>query len=71
MTLITSVSTYSVDGGWGEWKPWTGCTVTCGIGKRQRTRECNNPKPKYGGKPCDSKGIETQSCSTYKKCAGK
>jgi len=27
--------------------------LTCGLGKRTRERKCDNPKPQYGGKPCN------------------
>ena len=43
-----------VHGGWGEWSNhWSECSTTCGLGMRTRERECDNPKPKYGGRPCD------------------
>ena len=42
-----------VHGAWGEWSPYSGCTHTCAGGRRFRTRECDNPTPKYGGKSCE------------------
>lgn len=43
-----------VHGGWGEWSNhWSECSTTCGLGMRTRERECDNPKPKYGGRPCE------------------
>ncbi|EDO43424.1 predicted protein [Nematostella vectensis] len=50
-----------VDGDWGEWSSWSSCSVTCDLGTKTRTRKCDNPLPKYGGKPCDpvqGKGIQ-------------
>lgn len=28
------------------------CTVPCGFGRNYRYRECDNPKPAYGGDDC-------------------
>ena len=60
----------SVHGGWGEWSShWSECSSTCGLGIRTRERECDNPKPKYGGTPCDEqerqdvKYCRTQTCN--------
>lgn len=33
-----------VDGGWGNWDPWTECSLSCGGGIRTSKRECNNPR---------------------------
>ena len=34
----------------GHWAAWSSCDVSCGGG--MRTRNCTNPAPEYGGKPC-------------------
>ncbi|KAG8437081.1 hypothetical protein GDO86_007964 [Hymenochirus boettgeri] len=46
------------DGRWSCWSSWSNCQ----FGKRQRTRECNNPAPKNGGASCLGKSIEQESC---------
>ncbi|KAI8502229.1 hypothetical protein Bbelb_198170 [Branchiostoma belcheri] len=40
-----------VDGGWSEWVEGE-CSVTCGVGEKTRTRNCNNPSPAHGGAEC-------------------
>ncbi|MEQ2163443.1 hypothetical protein GOODEAATRI_030219, partial [Goodea atripinnis] len=32
-----------VDGNWGLWQPWGGCSASCGGGERTRVRLCNSP----------------------------
>ncbi|XP_028394829.1 properdin-like [Dendronephthya gigantea] len=60
-----------INGGWSDWAAWSSCSVTCDIGWERRARKCNNPKPKYGGLPCDkNKAAEKRSCSTYTSCDG-
>ncbi|XP_022779250.1 collagen alpha-1(I) chain-like [Stylophora pistillata] len=52
-----------VDGNWSDWGPWRECTVTCGGGKRIRTRSCTNPPPANGGLVCIGKCEESQECN--------
>ncbi|XP_022779680.1 A disintegrin and metalloproteinase with thrombospondin motifs 1-like [Stylophora pistillata] len=58
-----------IDGGWGSWGPYEVCTRTCGGGVRYRSRQCNNPVPKFYGETCEgsTKGhfelCNTQECS--------
>ncbi|KAJ7334576.1 A disintegrin and metalloproteinase with thrombospondin motif 19 [Desmophyllum pertusum] len=42
-----------IHGGWGDWGDYSGCSLTCGLGKRYRERKCDSPKPQYGGRPCN------------------
>ena len=55
-----------IHGAWGEWSPYSGCTRTCAGGQRFRTRECDNPTPKYGGKSC--KEISGESMIRWYTC---
>lgn len=45
---------------WEEWGPWSGCSVTCGVGVKRRAR----PKleEQYGGKTCTGSGTEDGEC---------
>ncbi|XP_068952087.1 complement component C6 [Petaurus breviceps papuanus] len=49
-----------IDGAWSCWSPWSPCDVTY---KRRRTRECNNPLPQNGGKPCVGEQEQEEDCS--------
>ncbi|KAI8490931.1 hypothetical protein Bbelb_313500 [Branchiostoma belcheri] len=57
-----------VDGGWSDWDPWSGCSVTCGVGTETRDRTCTNPAPENGGADCDGPAQETQECDTGVSC---
>ena len=51
------------DGAWGEWKPWGGCTRTCGGGVQKALRDCDNPKPSNGGKYCVGQRERYRPCN--------
>uniref|UniRef100_A0A452ISC3 Complement component C9 n=1 Tax=Gopherus agassizii TaxID=38772 RepID=A0A452ISC3_9SAUR len=50
------------DGGWSCWTAWSHCVQ----GERTRTRQCNNPAPGPGGRPCQGDSIEKSYCSQAK-----
>ena len=52
-----------VDGNWGEWTMWCSCSVTCGSGTRERSRMCNDPAPKHGGKDCVGSNSDSDNCT--------
>ncbi|MBN3319290.1 ATS12 metalloproteinase, partial [Atractosteus spatula] len=54
----------TVNGGWGVWSRWSHCTRTCGAGVQSAERECNNPKPEYGGKYCTGERKRYRICNT-------
>ncbi|KAM6227207.1 complement component C6 isoform 3-T3 [Spheniscus humboldti] len=49
----------AVDGRWGCWSEWSSCDTSF---KTRRTRECNNPSPMNGGKPCEGEREEEEDC---------
>lgn len=51
-----------IDGHWGRWSQWGACDADCGFGTHHRTRPCDDPPPKYGGKPCYGSSKGSQSC---------
>uniref|UniRef100_A0A8C5LVR6 Complement C6 n=1 Tax=Leptobrachium leishanense TaxID=445787 RepID=A0A8C5LVR6_9ANUR len=48
-----------VDGSWSCWGPWTSCDIAL---TRTRSRECNNPAPRNGGKPCEGEETQEERC---------
>lgn len=52
-----------INGGWSVWSWWSSCSQTCGGGMMSRTRTCNLPFPKNGGKECVGVPTESKSCS--------
>ena len=67
---------FAVDGGWSAWKDWEAiskCTVLCGGGKKNKTRDrtCTNPAPQYGGADCtgESRQNRTFDCNV-EECGG-
>ncbi|XP_028269800.1 A disintegrin and metalloproteinase with thrombospondin motifs 12-like [Parambassis ranga] len=54
----------TVNGGWGQWSTWSYCSRTCGTGVQSAERECNNPKPEFGGKYCTGERKRYRTCNT-------
>ncbi|XP_052815823.1 A disintegrin and metalloproteinase with thrombospondin motifs 16-like [Mya arenaria] len=52
-----------IHGWWTEWGSWSACTRSCGGGIKTRTRECNNPRPQYGGKTCTGPEVIHKMCN--------
>ncbi|KAG8456678.1 hypothetical protein GDO86_002457 [Hymenochirus boettgeri] len=50
----------AVDGAWGCWAVWTPCDASL---VRRRTRQCNNPPPGNGGKPCEGENKQEEDCN--------
>ena len=56
-----------INGNWGTWESWSGCSSSCGIGQRSRSRACDSPSPSIGGLPCTVDGftdLEVESCNS-------
>ncbi|XP_046543888.1 A disintegrin and metalloproteinase with thrombospondin motifs adt-1-like isoform X7 [Haliotis rubra] len=56
-TTSCVMATCAVDGGMTDWAAWVNqsCTETCGKSATRtvdRHRNCSNPEPRYGGRPC-------------------
>ncbi|NXR07318.1 CO8A protein, partial [Semnornis frantzii] len=46
------------DGRWSCWAPWSACQA----GTSRRSRQCNNPAPRGGGKPCVGRDLQSKAC---------
>ncbi|XP_058791998.1 A disintegrin and metalloproteinase with thrombospondin motifs 7-like isoform X2 [Phymastichus coffea] len=53
-----------IDGGWGEWGAWSGCSRSCGAGVSIVERKCDHPEPANGGKFCIGKRRRYKICNT-------
>ena len=54
-----------IDGGYTTWSEFTKCSTSCGRGTTQRTRNCTNPVPQYGGRNCSSFGLNVDVKECY------
>jgi len=57
-----------VDGNWTIWSSWTECSSDCEDGITSRTRQCSEPLPRCGGRPCRGDNSETESCNRGISC---
>uniref|UniRef100_A0A8C8RV15 Hemicentin-1 n=1 Tax=Pelusios castaneus TaxID=367368 RepID=A0A8C8RV15_9SAUR len=53
-----------VDGKWAAWTSWSACTVSCGGGTKQRTRDCSDPFPQFGGHKCEGNDVQIDFCNS-------
>uniref|UniRef100_A0A672HX59 ADAM metallopeptidase with thrombospondin type 1 motif, 16 n=1 Tax=Salarias fasciatus TaxID=181472 RepID=A0A672HX59_SALFA len=51
-------------GHWSPWSPWTVCSRSCESGVTYRERQCNSPRPAYGGKFCEGSSRSYKLCNT-------
>merc|ERR1711881_269332 len=52
-----------VHGNWAEYGNYGACSVTCGDGKKTRSRGCTNPAPAHGGNDCVGEADQTEDCN--------
>uniref|UniRef100_A0A3P8TCT5 ADAM metallopeptidase with thrombospondin type 1 motif 16 n=1 Tax=Amphiprion percula TaxID=161767 RepID=A0A3P8TCT5_AMPPE len=51
-------------GHWSDWSSWSSCSRSCESGVTYRERQCNNPRPMYGGKFCEGSSRSYKLCNT-------
>ncbi|XP_042230990.1 hemicentin-1-like isoform X2 [Homarus americanus] len=61
-TEACNVEKCPVNGAWGSWSEWTGCSMTCGIGVRVKNRRCSAPYPRFGGLSCQGEERQIEKC---------
>lgn len=61
-SLLKFSSLAPIDGHWGRWSSWGLCDAKCGLGTHHRSRSCDDPPPRYGGKNCVGNSSSSQSC---------
>ncbi|KAJ8314516.1 hypothetical protein KUTeg_006666 [Tegillarca granosa] len=54
-----------IDGNWNTWSAWATCSLTCGGGSQNRSRQCTNPAPQYNGADCVGSPSSIQDCNTH------
>ena len=65
--LLSFVLSIEVNGGWSEWSEWSFCTKSMD-GLQTRSRDCVNPKPKYGGDRCYGTRVVVRKCGNTQTC---
>ncbi|XP_073496338.1 A disintegrin and metalloproteinase with thrombospondin motifs 13 isoform X1 [Phyllobates terribilis] len=53
-----------VHGIWSMWSSFTSCSRSCGGGVIIRKRQCNNPRPAFGGRNCEGPNLQAEMCNT-------
>lgn len=69
--IISCVIVAPVDGQWGRWAEWGLCDKDCGYGVQERKRECDEPKPRYGGRVCSGADTQKRMCNMIACPSGK
>ncbi|XP_064346798.1 A disintegrin and metalloproteinase with thrombospondin motifs 13 isoform X7 [Camelus dromedarius] len=54
----------AVHGHWSSWGPASPCSRSCGGGVVTRRRQCDNPRPAFGGRACIGADLQAEMCNT-------
>ncbi|XP_057355172.1 A disintegrin and metalloproteinase with thrombospondin motifs 13 isoform X5 [Manis pentadactyla] len=53
----------AVHGHWSSWGSPSACSRSCGGGVVTRRRQCNNPRPAFGGRACTGADLQAEMCN--------
>ncbi|XP_062570988.1 hemicentin-1-like isoform X1 [Saccostrea cucullata] len=62
ITIVEANMTIVVHGRFSQWTSWGLCSSTCGVGLQFRTRECDSPSPRNGGRQCIGSSLDSKTC---------
>lgn len=70
-TAYCNIHPCPIDGVYGQWSKFSACSRTCGGGESVRSRKCDSPAPRHGGRDCLRFGPprEGRVCNT-EECPG-
>ncbi|XP_073662884.1 A disintegrin and metalloproteinase with thrombospondin motifs 13 isoform X4 [Tursiops truncatus] len=54
----------AVHGHWSSWGRASPCSRSCGGGVVTRRRQCNNPRPAFGGRACVGADLQAEMCNS-------
>uniref|UniRef100_A0A2K5P6C5 ADAM metallopeptidase with thrombospondin type 1 motif 13 n=2 Tax=Cercocebus atys TaxID=9531 RepID=A0A2K5P6C5_CERAT len=63
-SLVELTPIAAVHGHWSSWGPQSPCSRSCGGGVVTRRRQCNNPRPAFGGRACVGADLQAEMCNT-------
>ncbi|PNJ45222.1 ADAMTS13 isoform 4 [Pongo abelii] len=63
-SLVELTPIAAVHGRWSSWGPQSPCSRSCGGGVVTRRRQCNNPRPAFGGRACVGADFQAEMCNT-------